>query len=450
MSMANIVGKTAFLPMDPYEVEKFLYDLGLDGPNAEHNYSFVDKYYNDDLSIDLGTDFRLVNRLVERISDMGNRREDFNAWCHAQGSCTAEDALRASYHMRAFTFFPGMGTDEALGEFALENNYFEDYNALPPDIYEALDKTKAGARMREMEGGVFVDGGYLVVLENFSQEPLPAEEPLAYFQVRFSDTQHDSGWCDVPLSAGDDSRIAVMLEQDRGLEMECRSILPQLNGIISGGDELPELCLLSTALNGMSGDDIQKYKALLEVVGPGTPSTALRLAYEIGHYDVTLEYADPANYGLQHAAYTYSLEADCRLLDYVDLAGYGSEMLRTEGYEATRYGAVYRNVMAMKFLAGPNTVYSGDYYCGRTEGFPTCVCWDPDAQKIWLELNDGAASSEMVADMAYYRGICEDWGVRDCVSANEYDLYLSELGAQPYDEIMINDQGMGGMGGMAG
>jgi len=60
----------------------------------------------------------------------------------------------------------------------------------------------------------------------------------------------------------------------------------------------------------------------------------------IATYDVTLEYADPGNYGLQHAAYYHNLDANCRLLDYVDLAGYGAEMLRADGYEATRYGAV--------------------------------------------------------------------------------------------------------------
>jgi hypothetical protein len=145
------------------------------------------------------------------------------------------------------------------------------------------------------------------------------------------------------------------------------------------------------------------------------------------------------------------LDADCRLLDYVDLSGYGAEMLRVDGYEATRYDAVYINVMAQRFLAGPNTVVSGDYYCGRTEGFPTCVCWDPDAQKVWLELDDGMADSELAQDFAYYQGLCEDWGMRHCASQEDYEQIISGLGAQPYDEVMAEgqEQGMGGMGGMS-
>jgi len=397
MSMAQIAGKTAFLPMDPYEAEKFLYDLGLDGPGAEHHFEFVGGFY-DDYRIDWGTDFRLANRLAQRIGEMSDRREDFRAWCCAQEHCTAADALRASYNMRSFTFFPDMDTDEALGEFALENNFFEDYNALPTEIYEALDREKAGARMREQEGGRFVEGGYLVVLEDFTNEPLPEEEPNAYFQVRFNDGNCDSGWCDIPLSKADERLITRTFgcENLSGLPIENRSIIPFLNGRISGADERFRLDRLYEALSGMSGKDILKYKALLEVVQPGDLSTALRLADNMDLYNVTPEYAEPADYGLQHAAYHYELDADCRLLDYVDLAGYGSEMLRAEGYEGTRYGAVHCNAMAQKFLAGPNTVYSDDYYYDQSTNFSTYVCWDPDTQKVWLELNDVTADDECV------------------------------------------------------
>ena len=446
MSMAQIAGKTAFLPMEAYEVEKFLYDLGLDGPGAEHRFEFLGGFC-DGYRIDWGMDFRLAARLAQQVSDMGEMRDALKAWCCAQEHCTAADALRASYNLNTFTFLPGIGSDEILGDFALENELIEDYNALPDNIYEALDKEKAGAKMREMEGGVFVNEGYLVLGEDFSGEPLPEDKP-AFFQLRFSDSIRDSGWCDVPLLAEDDSRIAAMLEQDPGLEMECRSIVPQLSGIASEADELPGLRLLNEALTGMSGEEIQKYKVLLDVAKPEGIGEAFRLAETLDRYDIALEYADPAAYGRQSAERMYHL-GDVYLLKFIDFAGYGKAMLGVDGYEATRYGAVYRNAMAQRFLAGPNTVCSGDYYCSHTEGFPTCVCWDPEAQKVWLELNDGLADSALVEDFAYYQGLCEDWGVRHCASREEYEQVLNDLGAQPYDEVMAEEQIFGGMGGMA-
>jgi len=450
MSIAYIAGQPAFLPMDPYEVERFLYDLGLDGPEAAYSLDDFNDFH--DFPIDWGSDLRLMNRLAQRISDMGDMREALKAWCCAHEHCTAEDALRASYNMGSIMYMPGMDTDEALGEFALENGMIEEFNGLPDDIYEALDKTKAGAKMREMEGGVFVNEGYLLVEDDFSDEPILAEDPFAYFQVRFSDEQHDCGWIDVPLSESDERLIARVFDsvEITGLPIENRSIIPYLNSMISGTDELPELNLLNEALSAMSGEDIQKYKALLEVVRPGSPTAAIRLANDLLHYDVELQYMDPAAYGRQYVEDRYSFNEYEFLLPFIDYAGFGAVMLKDNGYLSTRYGAVYRNVMAMKYLAGPNTYCGGDYYLGRTEGFPTYVCWDPDAQKVWLELSEGTAMNTPFAELVHYQQICEDWGVRHCASSEDYEQVLTELGAQPYDEVMTEEQvqGFGGMEGM--
>ena len=451
MSMALIAGKTAFLPMDPYEMETFLYDLGLDGPCAEHHFELVDGFY-DDYRIDWGTDFRLANRLTQRVSDMGDRREDFRAWCCAQGHCSVEDALRTSYNMRSITFFPGMDSDEALGEFALDNNFFEDYNALPTEIYEALDQEKVGARMREQEGGRFVEGGYLVLFEDFTQEPIP-EEPLAYFQVRFNDEQRDSGWCNVPLTEADERFISRIFDSEdlSGLPLECRSIIPQLNGIISDVYYLPGLRQFDEKLINMSGEDIQKYKVLLEVSKPDSIGRAFRFVDALAHYDVDLEYADAAAYARQYLDERYHVDEHDPLLRFTDFEGLGADMLHDDGYLSTRYGTVYENVMAQSLLQGPNAVYSGPYYCDCTEGYPTCICWDPDAQKVWLELGFSVCYDPPDGDFSYYQQFCEGWGVRHCASQEEYYQIIDDMGDRSYDKVMAEaeDQGFGGMGGMS-
>jgi hypothetical protein len=451
MSMAQIAGKTAFLPMEAYEVEKFLYDLGLDGPGAEHRFEFLGGFC-DGYRIDWGIDFRLAARLAQQVSDMGEMRDALKAWCCAQEHCTAADALRASYNLNTFTFLPGIGSDEILGDFALENELIEEYNALPDNIYEALDKEKAGAKMREMEGGMFVNEGYLVLGEDFSGEPIPEDKP-AFFQLRFSDGNRDSGWCDVPLSEADERLIARVFDSEdiAGLPMECRSIIPQLNGIISGTDELPELRFLDEALVGRSGEEIQKYKVLLEAARPESVGMAFRLAETLDRYDIALEYADPAAYGWQCVEDNCNFNGYDSLRDFIDYAGFGAAMLHDDGYMATRYGAVYMNIMAQSILAGPNTASCGAYYCGRTEGYPTFVCWDPDAQNVWLELGEHCLYSAPAGDFSYYQQICEDWGLRHCASQEDYEQIISGLGAQPYDEVMAEDQeqGFGGMGGMS-
>ena len=439
MSVVYVANIAATVPMDPYDVEQFLYRHSLDGPDTECGIDISTGYH--DYRIEWGTDFRLANRLMQRISGLGDLRDTFKAWCRAQEHCTATDALRASYHMNSVDFYLGVNSDEMLGEHALDNDIFYEYSELDADTIAMLDRAKVGARMREMDGGRFVEGGYLVAGEDFSGEPLPAEEPVAFFQVRFSDEHRDSGWCDVPLSEDNVLLIVRVVgsEDLSGLPIESRSILPFFNGIISGADELPELNLLNEALTAMSDEDIQKYKALLEVIQPGTPSTALRLADDLPHYDVEPQFADPEAYGRQYIEDRYSFNEYDSLLPFIDYAGFGAAMLKEDGYQSTRYGAVYMNVMAMKYLAGPNTYCGGDYYCGRTEGFPTYVCWDPDAQKVWLELSEGTADNTPFAELLHYQRICEDWGVRHCASQEDYNQIINDLGAQLYDEAMAED-----------
>jgi len=452
IAIANkLPAEPAFLPMDRYEAEELLYRVGLDAPGAEQYIDLYSDYSG--IHMEPCTDFRAMNRLAQRISDMDEGdRAAFRAWGKAQGVCSVEDALKATYHMGSIIFFPDVGSDEALGELALANGMFEDYNALPEDIYSALDKAKAGARMREQDGGRFVDGGYLVVNEDFSGEPIPAEEPMAYFQARFSDGQHDSGWCGVPLSADDDSRIAAMLEHYPGLEMECRSIIPHLNGIVSETSKLPGLCELAAELNNMSGEEIQKYKVLLEAARPESLGMAFRLAITLDRYAIALEYADPAAYAVDFLEQQFGMAKTDPVMRYIDLAALGRDKLLEANYELTRYGAIYCDVMAQSVLAGPNTIYGGAYYCCHTVGYPTFVCWDPDAQKVWLELGESIYFNAPAKDFPYYQQICEKWGMRPCASEEDYERIISSLDVKPFDKFMEEAQDnprYGWMGGMA-
>lgn len=48
------------------------------------------------------------------------------------------------------------------GEVVLENDFLEELEDIPDELYELLDKEKVGRAMAEREGGVFVDGYYVV------------------------------------------------------------------------------------------------------------------------------------------------------------------------------------------------------------------------------------------------------------------------------------------------
>ena len=102
-----------FLPMDRYEAEQVLYDLGLDGTGAVH----VIEMYSDSsgIHIDPGKDLRALNRLALQIDRMDEyQREAFRAWGTTQGVCSVENALKACFHMDMLEFHPGFDSDELL------------------------------------------------------------------------------------------------------------------------------------------------------------------------------------------------------------------------------------------------------------------------------------------------------------------------------------------------
>jgi len=336
----RIADRTAYLPMDRYEAEGFLYELKLDGPGTEQQMEMISNIY--DIPVETGTDFRALNRLAQRICELGDQREGFIAWCRAQERCTVEDALKAACNIRLVEFHPGFCSDELLGEHALDNCIFEEYDSLSDETHAILDRAKVGARFREQEGGRFVEGGYLVVDGDFAGAELMPEEPLALFQVWFSNGGMDSGWLDVPLTEADERFVTRCFDVEgiEKLHMEYCSSLPQLCGFSVTADNYGELCGLNEVLSGMSGEEILKYQTLAEVLGPRKIEHARWLADHLDEHTVELAYADPAAYARDFLEQEYGMCKDDPTIQFIDLAALGKHEIQTAGYRLTAYGAV--------------------------------------------------------------------------------------------------------------
>jgi hypothetical protein len=282
----------------------------------------------------LDSNFRELNRLAHRIDQMDDyQREVFTTWVSAHDLCDVNDALRASYHLDRIEFHPGFGCDKLLGEFALESEMFEEYNSLPDEIYEALDKANAGTRMREMQGGVFAEGGYLVS-EAMDGLDYPQEDPLPLFEMVDSD------------EAG----------------MACyRSSWAQLNPLITevSPEGLPALHSLKLALSRMDDEQALKCKALFEVAKPESIDEARTMADSLDDYDIHLQYSDPAAYAKDFLAQEFGMNQNDPTMRYIDLATLGKDELRAAGYEQTRYGAVYMGDPELELVQAEDQGFGG-------------------------------------------------------------------------------------------
>ncbi|MDD4164463.1 MAG: hypothetical protein PHV32_18380 [Eubacteriales bacterium] len=86
-----------------------------------------------------------------------------------------------------------------------------------------------------------------------------------------------------------------------------------------------------------------------------------------------------------------------------------------------------------------NVYTSPDFQCDQTEGFPTSLYADWDEGIAWLELNESLI--DPCEDVSYYQSLCDAWGKRPCVSAEDFNNLLKELGNEAlYNaEIPVED-----------
>lgn len=298
------------LPIDRYTAEQHLCELELDLPDAQYSIWLVD---GDGWLLKLNSNFRELNRLSNQLANMEEyERETLRAWIATHGGeCTVEQALAASYQLEQLEFHP-VYDDVELGEFALESDFFLEYNDLSDDVFDALDRAKIGARYREDVGGEFIANGFLMAGE-IDFNATPSEEPLPWLNVEINEA----------------ADIAF-----------CRSRLPQLHGLMIKTEKVHELHTLAEIIDDMNSDDMQKFRALLETIQPELLDEIAQLADTLHHYDVDLTLAESAAYGRQALADEYSITKEDLLLDFVDLEDFGAEHARLSGHVITRYGAV--------------------------------------------------------------------------------------------------------------
>jgi hypothetical protein len=87
---------------------------------------------------------------------------------------------------------------------------------------------------------------------------------------------------------------------------------------------------------------------------------------------------------------------------------------------------------------GNNIYTSQDFQSDQTEGFPASLCWDWDADKAWLELNESLVYDRDEMELNYYRQLCKDFGERSCCDADDFNALLEELGEDAVHNAWIH------------
>lgn len=164
--MAREDGGEAYqhLPAMPWEVLDVQDKLRL--KDGETPYISIEEYYRfDSLRPVLSGNCSLeeLNALAQKLSELDECQSiAFEGMLQMEkGPVTISRAIDLAYSTDRCHVVDGALNDAQLGRFYAENGFVPEVEDLPDEVFDLLDFERLGREMRQGEGGVFTEGGYV-------------------------------------------------------------------------------------------------------------------------------------------------------------------------------------------------------------------------------------------------------------------------------------------------
>lgn len=215
-----------------------------------------------------------------------------------------KDLINTTYGLDTVMIAASVANDEQLGQFAIENEMQDILKGVPDNALYLLDKKQIGKLQRESDGGVFVDGFYVVageyeMPEVYDGKTLPETEVEDWFAFRLqitpapkedvSEVEDQAVWISLPIQRQEADRIAAELGADRiedCVYLDFISSVPQITAEQFGNmQDFSKLNALAEKMPYLSPIDQVKFKAVLSAEQPKGISEVLDIVKNLGQYE---------------------------------------------------------------------------------------------------------------------------------------------------------------------
>lgn len=111
-------------------------------------------------------DFAELNFLAKRIEEISKDKTQICAYRALMSNPPDNvcEAINNTYGLETVPVYPCENVEE-YGEIVLDNDFLEELEEIPYELYDLLDREKVGELMQERGGGVFVDEYYIISSE---------------------------------------------------------------------------------------------------------------------------------------------------------------------------------------------------------------------------------------------------------------------------------------------
>ena len=271
-----------------------------------------------------------------------------------------KDLINMTYGLDEVSIISNVGNAQQLGQFVIENDLHTDVEAVPDDSVYLLDRTRIGQLQQQNDGGVFIDGKYIVTAEYelpevYDGKNLPIENPTSWFAFKMDVTRPPVGddlgeveavaeTLTLPVAREDADALARRLGLERiedCVYLGFESSIPQIDADKFGDmHDFDQLNNLSEMMLEMSPSDQVKFKAVLSAEEPEKIEQILDIARSLDQYEFAPMVEDEAHFFKSYLLRHLDEKIDPRWLDSLLARNEGTELLERVGGTLTDYGVI--------------------------------------------------------------------------------------------------------------
>lgn len=297
-----------------------------------------------------------------------------------------KELVNLTYGLDHVMVAPGVENDAQFGQFVIENDLNEDVSSIPENALYLLDKSQIGKLQREIDGGEYVDGNYIVTAAYEPQEiydgvhlpELPGqaeEEEDTVFRLEVAKEPEgeqerppeERRWIGLPAEK---EKVAEQIREQCGEGIEnCvyygfESAIPQIGeemfGTMQEFDLLNEIAKRYSAMCDM---EQITFKAVLEHERPESLADAVEIMEHLPEYQLDYVSWDEVDFFAGHLLHHLDTEYDARWLHNFTFRKEDALLIEQLGAGVTGYGIVSARGESLYRLASypePKTGVSDD------------------------------------------------------------------------------------------
>lgn len=316
----------------------------LDSPTLDELNFFAKRLDN------LNEEERLVFRAVSRRILPDNPEGEL---------VSVKDLINCTYGLEHVMIASNVASDEQLGQFVIDNDLHEDVESVPDNALYLLDKKQIGKLQRESEGGVFIDGFYMVdgdyeLPQVYDGKTLPGETPTEWFAFRMkvgeyptggtTETEDDAEWLSLPTNIGIARDMAIKHHEPSIESCVCygfESAIPQISSeLLDGMLNFEKMNRLAWKIAQFSPLDQVKFKAVLSADAPKDVESALETAEHLDEYELSHYSDSAATFYKDYLRHFLDSRFDGSWLDTLLTQNEGEQLLGRLGAAETPYGVI--------------------------------------------------------------------------------------------------------------